>query len=35
MAIIPAVNRLEVFALIVPVSSEFPRTISPRAPPAR
>ena len=35
MAIVPAVNRLEVFAVIVPVSTELPRSISPRAPPVQ
>jgi len=35
MAIVPVMNRLEVFAVIVPVSTELPRTISPRAPPAQ
>ena len=35
MAIVPAMNRLEVFAMIVPVSTELPRTISPRAPPVQ
>ena len=34
MAIVPAMNRLEVFAVTVPVSTELPRTVAPRAPPA-
>ena len=35
MAIVPAMKRLEVFAVIVPVSTELPRTTSPRAPPVQ
>ena len=34
IAIVPVTDRLEVAPLLVPVSMEFPRATSPRAPPA-
>lgn len=34
MTIVPAINRLEVFGVLVPVPVVVPRNMAPRAPPA-